>query len=67
MQSQKADELSIEEDQTLATKKIEIVGLYDPAENGLNINMWSNSNGDQITNIFKRIKRWISQKMLQKF
>jgi hypothetical protein len=57
MQSQKADELSIEEDQTLATKKIEIVGLYDPAANGLNINMWSNSNGDQILNIFKRINK----------
>ena len=57
MQSQKIDELNIEEDQTLVSKKIEIVGLYDPAENGLDINMWSNSNGDQILNIFKRINK----------
>mgnify|MGYP004171164719 CR=1 FL=1 len=57
MQSQKIDELNIEEDQTLASKEIEIVGLYDPAENGLDINMWSNSNGDQILNIFKRINK----------
>ena len=55
MQSQKGDESNIEEDQTLASKKIKIVGLYDPAENGLDIDMWSNSNGDQILTIFKRI------------
>ena len=57
MQSQKAKGLNIEEDQTLASNKIKIVGLYDPAENGLDINMWSKSNGDQILNIFKRIDK----------
>ena len=57
MQSQKDNESNIEEDQALTSKEIEIVGLYDPAENGLDINMWSNSNGDQILNIFKRISK----------
>jgi hypothetical protein len=57
MQSQKENGLSIEEDQTLVSKEIEIAGLYDPAENGLDINMWSNSNGDQILNILKRINK----------
>ena len=57
MQSQKDDEPNIEEDQTLISSKIKIVGLYDPAENGLDINMWSKSNGDQILNIFKRINK----------
>jgi len=57
MQSQTGDELNIEEDQTLSSKKIKIEGLYDPAENGLDINMWSNSNGDQILNILKRINK----------
>ena len=57
MQSQKNNEPNIEEDETLAINKIKIVGLYDPSENGLDINMWSNSNGDQILNIFKRINR----------
>ena len=57
MQSQKDNELNIEEDQTLASNKIKIIGLYDPAENGLDINMWSKSNGDQILNIFKRIDK----------
>jgi hypothetical protein len=57
MQSQKERELSIEETQTLISKEIKLVGIYDPAENGLDINMWSNSNGDQILNIFKRIDK----------
>ena len=57
MQSQKDDELSIEEDQALVSNKIRIVGLYDPEENGLDINMWSNSNGDQILNIFNRLNK----------
>ena len=57
MQSQKDNELNIEEDQTLVLNKIKIIGLYDPAENGLDINMWSKSNGDQILNIFKRINK----------
>ena len=57
MQSQRRDDSSIEEDQTLTSKEEEIVGLYDPAENGLDVNMWSNSNGDEILDIFKRINK----------
>ena len=57
MQSQKNLNLDIEEDQTLSSKEIKIVGLYDPEKNGLDINMWSNSNGDQILNIFSRINK----------
>ena len=57
MQSQKNNESNIETDQTFFSKEIKIIGLYDPAENGLDINMWSNSNGDQILNIFKRINK----------
>ena len=57
MQSQKDNETNIEEDQTLISTKIKIIGLYDPAENGLDINMWSKTNGDQILNIFERINK----------
>ena len=57
MQSQKNGALDIEEDQTLTSNVIKIVGLYDPAQNGLDINMWSKSNGDQIFNILKRINK----------
>ena len=57
MQSEKKGEINIEEDQSLESKEIKIIGLYDPEENGLDINMWSNSNGDQIFSIFKRINK----------
>ena len=57
MQSQRENNFNIEEEQNLSSKEIGIVGLYDPAENGLDINMWSKSNGDQILNIFKRINK----------
>ena len=57
MQSKKNLELNIQESNTLISKEIKIVGLYDPAENGLSINMWSNSNGDQVLNIIKRIEK----------
>ena len=57
MQSTKTDQLNIEEDQTLISKEVKIVGLYDPSKNGLDINMWSNSNGDQILNLIKNINK----------
>ena len=57
MQSQTQNELNIIEDQVLTSKEKKIVGLYDAEENGLDINMWSNSNGDQILNIFRRINK----------
>ena len=57
MQSQKINELNIQEDKTLESKEVDIVGLYDPAHNGLNISMWSNSDGDQILNLVKNINK----------
>lgn len=43
-------------DQDLNYKKIKILGLYDPEEYGLNIDMWSNSDGDQLKKYFCKIK-----------
>ena len=67
MQSQKNDEISIEEDQAIVSKKIKIVGLYDPAENGLDINMWRNSDGSKILNLFKKINKINLSKDASKF
>ena len=53
MQSEKINELQIQEDKKLISKKIEIYGLYDPEKNGLTIDMWSNSDGKKILDIFK--------------
>ena len=57
MQSEKEAELKIEEEQAIASNEIKIIGLFDPAKNGLNIDMWAHSNGDQILTIFKRINK----------
>ena len=57
MQSQKKSIQIIDEETTLTSKEVKIVGLYDPAENGLDINMWSNSDGDQILNLFENISK----------
>ena len=56
-QSQQSNILEIKEDENLLSEQIKIVGLYDPGKNGLTIDMWSNSDGEQIINIFKRIKK----------
>ena len=41
----------------LNSNNINLAGLYDPAENGLTIDMWFNSNGNEIVSIFKRINK----------
>ena len=56
MQSEKKKEFEIQEDETLLSKKIEIAGLYDPQENGLTIDMWSNSDGEKILNLLNKIQ-----------
>jgi len=55
-QSQKQND-KIKLDQTINSKEIEIFGLYDPADYGLDINMWSNSDGDQLKNIFSKLDK----------
>ena len=49
--------LDIVEDISLISKKIKISGLYDPQDYDLNINMWSNSDGDQLKDLFGRIAK----------
>ena len=56
MQSQKKNK-SILLDQTLEAKEIKIFGLYDPEDYDLDINMWTNSNGNQIKSIFSRLNK----------
>ena len=57
MQTPKKDELKIELEETLLSKKIQIAGIYDPAENGLSIDMWTNSDGKKIKNILSKINK----------
>ena len=46
-------EIELEND--INFNKVKILGLYDPEIFGLNIDMWSNSNGDQLKNIFAKL------------
>ena len=54
MQSQK-ETSSINLEEKLETEEVKIIGLYDPEDYGLDINMWSNSDGDQLKLIFKKL------------
>ena len=56
MQSQK-EKNKIELDQNIESKQIKIVGLYDPEDYGLDINIWKNSDGDQLRNIFSKLNK----------
>ena len=55
MQSQKIS--TIELNQAVDSQEIKIIGLYDPQDYGLDINMWSNSNGNQLKSIFSKLMK----------
>jgi hypothetical protein len=57
MQSDKNED-SIKLDQKLTSKTIKIAGLYDPQEYGLDINMWSNSDGSTLKKLFNNIDKY---------
>jgi len=57
MQSDKNED-SIKLDQELTSKTIKIAGLYDPQEYGLDINMWSNSDGSTLKKLFDNIDKY---------
>ena len=55
-QSKKESELvSIDLVENSQNKKI--IGLYDPEDYDLNINMWSNSDGDQLKKLFTKLNK----------
>ncbi len=48
---------SVQVDSSLSSKKIKIAGLYDPEDYDLKIDMWSNSNGDQLKYLFSNLAK----------
>ncbi len=56
MQSQR-NNTSIELSMSPETNEFKIIGLYDPSDYDLDINMWSNSDGDQLKNIFSKLNK----------
>ena len=43
--------INIEQDEKIESNQLKLVGLYDPAENDLNLNMWEFSDGEKILKI----------------
>ena len=56
MQAQKSKN-SIEVVEDFDTPKNNIIGLYDPEDNGLDIDMWNNSDGDQLKRILSKLNK----------
>ncbi len=56
MQKQK-ESILLESDEDLDSKDMKIFGLYDPKNYGLDIDMWLNSDGDQLKNIFSKLDK----------
>ena len=44
-------------DEKFDTKEIKIIGLYDPEDYGLNVDMWANSDGDQLGNLLRKLNK----------
>ena len=51
------DSVEIIQNLELENNKIILAGIYDPADNGLSMDMWSNSDGNEIIKIFNRLKK----------
>ena len=54
------EEISNEEnidEQTLESREVNFVGLFDPEENNFDLRMWLNSDGNDIKKIFKKIDK----------
>ncbi len=48
---------AVEVDSSLDSQKLKIIGLYDPEDYDLKIDMWSNSNGDQLKYLFSNLNK----------
>ena len=57
IQTNQSNEFEIVKGNKLNSNNINLAGLYDPAENGLTIDMWFNSDGNEIISIFNRINK----------
>jgi hypothetical protein len=56
LQSEKEIE-TVQVSSDLNSQEIKIIGLYDPEDYDLKIDLWSNSNGDQLKNLFSNINK----------
>ena len=57
LETNQSTKIKILKKESLNAESIKFSGLYDPEENGLNIDMWINSDGNEIKSIFNRINK----------
>ena len=57
IQTNQSNEFEIVKGNKLNSNNINLAGLYDPSKHGLTIDMWFNSDGNEIVSIFKRINK----------
>ena len=55
MQTDKDNDYKIIKEENANSNEIKLAGIYDPQENSLSLDMWSNSNGNQIKKLLKKI------------
>ena len=55
-QSQKEID-TVQVDLSLDSQEVKIIGLYDPEDYDLKMNMWSNTNGDQLKYLFSNLAK----------
>ena len=48
---------TVQMDSSLVSQEVKIIGLYDPQDYDLKIDLWSNSNGDQLKYIFSNLAK----------
>ena len=56
IKSQEDNKIQVDEEKNLFSKNINIVGIYDPSDNDLTMDMWTNSNGVKILELIDKIK-----------
>ena len=54
IQTEQNNEFEIVKKSDLESKNINLAGLYDPTDNGLTIDMWFNTDGNEIVSTFRK-------------
>ena len=54
---EKESTIIINEEKEISSQEVSIIGIYDPSDNDLSINMWSYSDGLKIIELIKKIQK----------
>ena len=54
----------VEEEEKFVSNELNLVGLYDPADNDLNLNMWELSDGEKIIKLVEKTQICLNLKLI---